>query len=600
MPSIDHADSPWLSHRLYAVLPIVFGLMMAHPSEARWSTNPEENNSIADRPTDQVVPKIAVTPSGDTFIAWFDPAAGSYDVYLQLLTPEGIEVFPHNGILVSDHPQPTSLVDWDLIADSQGNAVLTFTDVRDGGDLDAFAYRITPGQSFLWGADGVQLSIEDDYTPNPVVAETSDGDFVFVWARLPDDGDGSLRMQRVAPDGTLRFAAGGIDIVTAPNESPGFAQVIPSDDGSVIVAYVRDIDTFAAPRHLRAIRVASNGTIVWGPIIVYDTVSLPIAHQARMKSDGFGGAVLCWHRSQAGLYNSIVQHLHANGTEAWPHQGVAVAAQGSLFHINPSFGYDPGGDMIVFWNEEPSSQSQFGIFGQKIAPDGSLAWGPSGISLVPMSPIFRSPPRVVPFAEGAMVFFADRPTGQFNQDRVLGYRVDGEGDVLWGPVEVSSHLSSKGRLPVAIDDEGIVRMVWEDDRSSSVDVYGQAIAPDGRLGDGTASVGEVPEDSWTVSWSPNPFSVHTSLSLRALGEGNDVRLQRAEVRILDVTGREIRTLSTVAGDATVRWDGRDGSGRLLPAGIYFSRWSLAAAGGHVSMESLRGIEGHIAPIILTR
>src|SRR5690606_18959096 len=192
------ADSSWHPNvrRMDGALPAARGcrgslaavfalLLAAHAAQAQWSTDPQENNAIADRAGEQVVPKIAVTPAGDTYVAWFDHAAGSYDVYLQLLTPAGVEVFPHNGILVSDHAQSTSLVDWDLIADSQGNAVVTFTDTRDGGDLDVFAYRIAPDQTFLWGADGVQLSFESDYTPNPVVTEASDGDFVFVWAHFP-------------------------------------------------------------------------------------------------------------------------------------------------------------------------------------------------------------------------------------------------------------------------------------------------------------------------------------------------------------------------------------------------------------------------------
>ena len=46
-------------------------------------------------------------------------------------------MWPHNGILVSDHPQLSSLVDWDLIATSDGGCALVFTDARDGSDLEA-------------------------------------------------------------------------------------------------------------------------------------------------------------------------------------------------------------------------------------------------------------------------------------------------------------------------------------------------------------------------------------------------------------------------------------------------------------------------------
>jgi hypothetical protein len=51
--------------------------------------------------------------------------------------------------------------------------------------------------------------------------------------------------------------------------------------------------------------------------------------------------------------------------------------------------------------------------------------------------------------------------------RVIGMRVDNAGVKVWpGPyIGVSTALSSKGRLPITQDAGGVVKLVWEDDRT---------------------------------------------------------------------------------------------------------------------------------------
>lgn len=72
---------------------------------------------------------------------------------------------------------------------------------------------------------------------------------------------------------------------------------------------------------------------------------------------------------------------------------------------------------------------------------------------------------------------------------------------------------------------------------------------------------------------PNPFSPETRIAFDLPVAG------RAELKIFDVSGRLIRTLvdeRRPAGPHSVRWDGRDETGRAAPSGVYF--YSLTAAG----------------------
>lgn len=83
---------------------------------------------------------------------------------------------------------------------------------------------------------------------------------------------------------------------------------------------------------------------------------------------------------------------------------------------------------------------------------------------------------------------------------------------------------------------------------------------------------------------PNPFNPFTELRFALPTAG------RAEVRLFDGRGREVRRLGGVllaAGPQVLRWDGRDSTGANLASGIYFARVYLDGLGvGHAVKMSL--------------
>lgn len=570
-----HALAPALLAGVASAASICTIAAVATVAAANYPSDPAVNLPVVVKQGEQVLPKTGVlpytaSPPGGMWVGWFDNAGGSYRVYVQLLDPSGTPFFPAAGLLVSANPQSSSLVDWDLAVDNDGNAILVFTDTRSGGDLDVFAYKIDPSGQFLWGPNGIELSLNPDFDPSPMVTMASDGDAVVVWGRFPDTGDGDLRMQRIAADGSVRFAAGGIAIASATGETPGFADLVPSDGGSVIVSYVRDVDTFTAPRHVRALKISPTGTSVWGsPVVVFDAAAVPIAHWPKIQEDGVGGAVFVWHRSISNLFNSCVQHLTSAGAELFAHNGVVVCTTANRHHLDPDFTYLPAtGDTYVFWNERNSAQSQWGIFGQKITASGARAWGDGGISYIPLDNVLEILPRVVTVGNDAMVLVADEPGGAFNQDRVLAFRVDTNGANVWAgsPRVVSSVLSSKSRLPVVVSPDGIAYAVWEDNRNGTPDLYAQNVNPDGTLGPNVGS--DVPESAARFTArlvaSPNPFTGETTITLTGAQEIS------GPMQVYDASGR-LRLQLVPTADGRVRWAGRDGDGSLLPGGVYFLR-----------------------------
>lgn len=453
----------------------------------QWSADPAVNQAVAAEAGEQVLAKAAARNDGGSWVAWFDSRSGAYQVRIQRFDSQGAPLLAAGGLLVSAHPQSTSLVNWDLIVAADGDAVLAFTDVRAGGDLDVYAYKIGADGAFRWGSDGVAVSSNTAFEADPQLCQTPAGDFVVVWSYLPS-GSPAIRMQRYDANGVALLPAGGVSVISETGRSPGFADVAPSLGNDVIVAWVRDTAIFSSFKHLRAQRFTPTGTAWAAPAEVFDAAALPIAYSPQLLADGAGGAVLCWHFSDPGanfLFQARVQRLDAAGAEIFPHNGVSLSSTAGMNHLNPRAAWLPAAQAIVaFWTEQNSGQSAWGLWAQKVDAAGARVWGAGGVGLLPVDSDPKYPPSVVPYADGAIAFFTWTPGAAFGTDQLGAVRVNGTGSPEWSGVrDVCSLPSVKSvRHALAADVDGETVIFWEDGRNGAADVYGQNLHADGTLG----------------------------------------------------------------------------------------------------------------------
>ncbi len=473
-----------LSRNLFC---ITAAAALASVAQAQWTTNTAVNTPVCAQTGDQAVPRAVAVGDGKTWIGWFDHRGSNYDMYVQLLDRGGNPLLAANGLLVSSNTQNTSLVDWDIIADSSGNCVLTFTDFRAGGDLDVYAYRISQNGTFLWGANGVALSNNADFEPNPSVAELSDGTFVFVWCVNPTSGTGSVVAQRLDAGGNPLMGASPVVLATgtATNEKPGFNDVVASDNGNFVVMWLRNTAAFVSPRHIKTQKYNSAGTALWNagaPVSIFDAASVPIGYQPILQSDGAGGAVYCWHRGLT-FFDSFVQRVPASGVELFAHNGLNISLEANRHKLDPSLAYLPqSGDMIVVFDRRDSGQGNRGVGVQRISAAGALLWGNDGIELELVDSVNEGFERIVPLGDGALITYFQFPTFGNMNSNILARRVDGSGATMWGPLAICSNLVWKDKPRLVSDATGLARMVWDDERVDSGDIYAQDIYVDGTLG----------------------------------------------------------------------------------------------------------------------
>jgi hypothetical protein len=447
---------------------------------AQWPGNPVNTLAVADGSGEQALPKIAATSDGGCYVGWFDNRNGSYAVCLQRLDGHGVEQWAHNGLLVSNHPQNTSLVGWDLICDSEDHCVLAFTDTRAGSDLDVYAYRIAPNGAFVWGGNGLTLSSNGDYEANPAICEASDGDLVFVWPNMDLD---TLQLQRVDRGGIARFAGDGLAIPGDPGATPAWPHLVAGELGTVIVTWVRTM-SFTGNKHLHAQKFDAAGTARWNGGVrlpVFDQTSLPIVHEPRIVADGAGGAILGWHFSVGMQFFVNVQHLLANGSERFAHNGVTLSTNNSS-RFDPALAWLPASqEILVVYNERNQAQSSWGITAQKVDVAGQLAFGGNGLTVIPVGGTERQYPVAVRSLDGITAFVFEGMGG--TSYRILGLRVDAAGTIAVAPRDVCSYAGEKLRVVATALPSGSAYCAWCDRRIDSGDIHAQPLHPDGTLGD---------------------------------------------------------------------------------------------------------------------
>ena len=545
-------------------------LLITTSAFAQWSSDPNVNLAVCDTSGGQELPKIVSTSDGGCYISWFDTRSGAYRVYMQRFNAQGVKQWDPNGLLISANAQSTSLVDWDLAVDDSNNAIVVFTDTRNGTSINPFAYKISPQGDFRWGANGVALSTSSStFQPNPKVVKTSDGNFVFTW--IFSSTPRKVALQKLNAAGVKQWGTDPILLSGTGTELLDYPSLVSADNGSIILLMSGYTGSFLNPTNYRLYtqKFSPSGTPLWGanPDTVYALGRVSGFFVPKIIPDRNNGAFYVWHDERSGANStSYVQRFTSAGTNLFPINGTASSTLAGRLHNDAWVAYTPAtGETYMCWYETNSStQSIYGVYGQKFSADGTRLWADSGKALRPFGGGQPSFIRCFAKDSSAVVFYLDGVTVTTNL--VRGFKVDRNGNMLWGGSikDISSVVSGKGRLTGALTLSGNSLLTWADKRLDANGVYAQELNFNGQLGVITSVKeigGETPKEFALEQNYPNPFNPLTKLSF-VIGHSSLVSL-----KVYDVLGREVATLvneAKPAGKYEVTFDATN-----LASGVYF-------------------------------
>lgn len=471
---------------ILAVAAALFGAALpAAPGVAQWSSDPMSNLAIADRPGEQVQPKVRVGPDGGIYISWFDNAAGGYDVSMQRLSAAGVAQWPHNGVLLADRSF-SSTVDYDMKVDAAGNALVTFRDDRSGA-TQITVTRVGPDGAQQWGPNGVTVSTGAAAKNNPKVVELSDGSIVVGWSESP-----GFMMQRLTSAGAL---LGGRETISEDGRTITLSDLQPAAGGTFIALWVRPFNTsFLSSKYLYTQKYDGLFNALWpatpgaAAVVVYGPTGAPYGSQGGSIQNGYfpgflpdgeGGAVFGWYEN-AGPRTAYVQRVRADGSLEFPLHGLAVTGETpGQIKVSAGLAYAAGEVFLCWTQTDSATQSQYSLRAQKVA-GGGPAWGSAGVEVLGTSTNQNSFTLAADFGGGCYVAALDSRPGQTGA--VIAARVRGDGSIAFAPIEASSRGTGKARLAMARTARGQAVLCWSDGATGTYDVLAQNVNPDGTLG----------------------------------------------------------------------------------------------------------------------
>jgi hypothetical protein len=461
----------------HLLVPLVLLTILLARAAAQWSSDPAANLVAVDRAGEQTQPKLAPTADGGFYLAWFDnDASGSpafgYDVYLQRFDAAGVEQWAHNGVRIADLGL-SSTTDYDLDVDASGYALLAFQDDRGTG-TQITAARVDPAGSVAWD---LPLTSTTDFVANPKITGTSDGEIVVAWIQAA-----SVRVQRLDASGAPQWT----ELVLLPTTgSYATGDLDAADAGTCILSLVHQTGGFSSPRHLRAQKLAADGSFLWGAghVAVFDGGSLQIGNFPQHVPDGSGGAVFAWY-SAAPALECFAQRVDAGGNELFPHDGTAVSTLAGRVRVAPAVAFDAAAQATyVVWVEKNSTQSLCGVGAQRLDGGGARQWGAGGAALVALGASAIGEIECLVLGGGggdlACTWTASPSFGQAVAHATL---LDGSGATSVPVFALSSTPAVKYRFEAATSAYGHGILAWRDERGADPDVYLQDLLPDGTLG----------------------------------------------------------------------------------------------------------------------
>lgn len=273
--------------------------------------------------------------------------------------------------------------------------------------------------------------------------------------------------------GAAQWVADGI-----PATSSSLAQeqpcVAPDGAGGAFVGWIDDAGAAAPDVYVQHFDAAGNR--LWGATGILVCNAVGDRADPVIVPDGEGGCIVAWddYRNAGGVpYGSDIyaQRVSFLGTPLWATNGVAV-----IVNINdqkfPRMIAGSGSTAFLAWQDLRSDTGD--IYVQKLDADGTVLWGAGGIAVCTATDLQLDADIVTDGEGGVIVCWADLRSG-FSD--VYAQRVNFLGATAWTAdgVAVSATTGIQSNADMIAHPLGGAMIVWEDQRSTSRDIYAQRV-----------------------------------------------------------------------------------------------------------------------------
>jgi len=525
---------------------------------------------------------------GGAIVAWTDDRSTvSWDIYAQRVNHSSTRLWTTNGVAVCNAAEEQSVPV--LVSDKAEGAIIAWRDMRLASTWSIYAQRMSGTGTALWTANGISLC--STYGSSPAIVPDGIGGAIVSWSDGRNGSDINIYAQRLNPSGTAYWQACGVPVCTTPGEQE--SSIIVSDgSGGGVIAW-RDYRS-GSEYYYYIERVERNG--YWGyPCPEIHAVRDVPGDQGGYLNLAWNASRLDPWPNQLITYYSLWKAI--NPTQAallLGRGGKLLASPGDVSREfeGPAIRMEQVADQTYYWELVATQNANYyETYAKKLATDfdstavcteqhyfqvcahtadPKACWtsppdsGYSVDNLPPCTPLSLAGEQS--FVPEGLTLSWDRNT-EFDFGTYAVYR----------GLDENFEPSLENRIASACD-TFLFDNEWRWDsgywyKVSAVDVHGNesgyaVLAPEAVTGTGSPGA---PAATYLSQNSPNPFNPLTRIEF-GIKEPAHVSL-----RIYDAAGRLVRVLvesDRPAGRYVETWDGTDAAGQAA-SGIYFYRLTAA-------------------------
>jgi hypothetical protein len=567
----------------------VFGFLSCIVAMAQWSDDPDVNNRIT--PDDYLFYDcgFATTKDGLSYVVFEKPITtdelSGTATFLQIITKDGVKLFPDEGKLISHYRTLTyTMINSLVFADNDGNALIFVSDLRhsSASDLSYTVYKVSPTGELLWGANGVDLGrgVTSSIEAGIKAIQLEDGSYILAWQRLNNDhAVMGVVIERLSKDGELLWETPLEIKGTTENSYP---KLVNAGNNQFILVYIK-----GSSRALTARKIDFDGESVWSEeVCVYrGSYTIPALESVfDVTSDNQGGVFVNWYddRSNTKKESAYVSYVKSNGQFGFSttdNSGEVRVGYANFRQFASRTAYDQASNSLyVVWRESNAGESYRRFVIQKLAITGELLWDPDGIQIVEADhPESLGYYTIQNAGAGKFAVFYMYSYYPYRDTYSIAALLDGEtGESLW-TIPFATYLpnqaSSKGNKDSLVSSLLIKNKywltLWTDYRESSDLYHGSLYIQRVNL-DGTLGSQEEDETAIQIpAMKNNDFTVTPSLIKEtALFTVNNPQAGNVNISLYSAAGQKVATVydgQLNAGTHTLPWNAKTAH---LGSGIY--------------------------------
>lgn len=359
-----------------------------------------------------------------------------------------------------------------IVTDSKGGAIITWQDFRNDvaqTTSDIFVQRIDKNGINKWTANGVALCTDVANQTAPSIVEDGNGGAIIVWNDWRV-GFRDIYAQKVDSNGAIQWTVNGV-AVTSKGSHQQDAKLISDGTGGAIIVWQ---DSANGAWDIYAQRLSSAGSLSWMMSGVSVCSSADAQINPRIETDGSGGAVIVWQDKRNGVdYDIYAQHLDATGATTWTANGVAVCTSIST-QSNPKIEPDGAGGMIIAWQDKRNGVD-YNVYTQRLSATGIALWSPNGVAVCTAAASQSAIDMTSEGIAGAIIVWKDQRNGNYD---IYAQRVDLTGNLQWAVNGVVISTAAGAQLnPNAVGDGlGGAIIAWQDSSAGTSDIKSQRVS----------------------------------------------------------------------------------------------------------------------------